>query len=367
LRIVQLIGRLAVGGAERHFVNLLNAFEGHNRHAVLISLPGDGPSLEGDLDRDVRIHRISIRKRRLLADLARLTSLLRSIQPDVVHSHMFWCNLYATIAARLAGVPAVFTTEHGENRWKRPWHRWAEAHIISPLSDQRFCVSQQILESRRDRDGVPESKLRVVANGVPLPDLGRRETSAVPLIGSVGRFVVQKALPDLVEAAAVLRGWGLEFRLVLVGDGPDRAAVEAAVTRFGLEDIVELPGFERNVDDFLKRLSIFASSSIEEGQPLALLEAMAWGLPCVVTGVGAVPRTLTDLSEGRIVPPARPREIAAAIREYLADPLLATRTGLAARRRVERDFSSAAVAARHLEAYEQCLLTKGHAISEATP
>jgi glycosyltransferase involved in cell wall biosynthesis len=214
---------------------------------------------------------------------------------------------------------------------------------------------------------VPDAKLRVVANGVPLPDLDQREKSAVPLIGSVGRFVVQKALPDLVEAAAMLREWGHDFRLVLVGDGPDRAAVEGAVSRFGLEDVVELPGFERNVGDYLKRLSIFASSSIEEGQPLALLEAMAWGLPCVVTGVGAVPRTLTDPVEGRIVRPSRPREMAAAIREYLTDPGLATRTGFAARRRVERDFSSAAVAARHLDAYMQCLSNKGRAISEYTP
>jgi glycosyltransferase involved in cell wall biosynthesis len=181
----------------------------------------------------------------------------------------------------------------------------------------------------------------------------------------VGRFVTQKAFPDLVHAAALLRDEGQAFRLVIVGDGPERPEVESAVDRFALRDRVELPGFRTDVPDILRGLSMFASSSVQEGQPLALLEAMAWGLPCVATDVGAVAATLEDGAEGRVVPPGKPELLAAAMGGYLRDPEAAGRAGLAARRRVERDFSSAAVARRHLDDYAACLQRKGRATGRA--
>jgi glycosyltransferase involved in cell wall biosynthesis len=365
LRIAHVIGRLAVGGAERHFVNLLNAMEGHERHAILVSVPGEGPSLERQLDPEVTLHRVPVSRRRAAVDIPKLAGLLRRLRLDVVHTHMFWASVYAAVAAKLAGVPVVFTTEHGENRWKQAGHRWLERRLISPLADCRYCVSPQILAARRDQDGVPAEKLEIVANGVPLPDLSARVAPDVPVIGSVGRFVTQKAFPDLIHAAALLRDEGHAFRLVIVGDGPERSAVEAAVDRFALGDRVQLPGFRTDVPDILRGLSMFASSSIQEGQPLALLEAMAWALPCVATDVGAVAATLADGAEGRVVPPGRPQALAAAMGDYLRDPEEAGRAGLGARQRVERDFSSAAVARRHLDDYFACLRRKGRVAGEA--
>lgn len=365
MRIAQVIGRLTVGGAERHFVNLLNAMEEHERHAVLISPPGEGPTLEDQLHPDVTLHRVPVSRRRAAVDLPKLAGLLRSLKLDVVHSHMFWASVYGSLAARLAGIPAVFTTEHGENRWKHGWHRWLERRLISPLADCRYCVSPQILAARRDRDGVPAAKLKLVANGVPLPDLAERRRAEGPHIGSVGRFVSQKAFPDLVHAAALLRDQGRPFRLVIVGDGPEKAAVQAAVDRFALGDRVELPGFRTDVPEILSGLSMFASSSVQEGQPLALLEAMAWGLPCVVTDVGAVAATLEDGHEGRVVLPGRPDLLAAALGDYLDDPKTAARAGAAARRRVEMEFSSSAVARRHLDDYASCLRRKRQAAGKA--
>ncbi len=339
--------------------------EGHERHAFLVSAPGEGPSLEDQLSSGVTVHRVPVSRRRAAVDIPKLANAFRRLRLDVVHTHMFWASVYGSLAARLAGVPVVFTTEHGENRWKQGIHRWLERRWVSPLADRRYCVSPQILAARRDTDGVPEAKLEIVANGVPLPDLAGRRPPELPLVGSVGRFVTQKAFPDLVHAAALLRDQGRGFRLVIVGDGPERSAVEAAVERHALADRVELPGFRTDVPDILRGLSIFASSSVQEGQPLALLEAMAWGLPCVVTDVGAVAATLADGEEGRVVPPGRPELLAAALATYLDDPGTAARAGQAARRRVEREFSSAAVARRHLDDYSACLLSKGRSAGKA--
>ena len=105
-------------------------------------------------------------------------------------------NLFGVMAARLAGVAVVVTSEHGENPWKGPFHRWLERHVISPLADARFCVSPRILAIRRDVEGVPAWKLRLTVNGTLLPAIKVRQTmSSVPIIGAVGRLIPAKDYP----------------------------------------------------------------------------------------------------------------------------------------------------------------------------
>lgn len=363
MRIAHLIGRLGIGGAERHFVNLLNALDDCERVAILLSPPAPGPGLEGLLDSRIEVLRHPVSKSRLPWDLLRLAQLLRARSLDVVHGHMFWANLYGSVAARLAGVPVVVTTEHGENRWKRGWHRRIERRIISPRTDRRFCVSPAILARRRDEEGVPAAKLELMPNGVPLPDLASRETGLVPVIGAVGRFVPEKAFDLLVEAAGQLRDRGLDFRLLIIGDGPGLPAVRERIAVLGLEDRVALPGYTTDVDAQLARMDIFASSSIQEGLPVALLEAMSWALPVVATDVGAVAAAV-GVDAGRIVAPGNTTALAAALEDLLRSESLRNTLGAAARERVEREFSIASIAQRHLDTYRSLLAT--HSGSAAT-
>jgi glycosyltransferase involved in cell wall biosynthesis len=357
MRIAHVIGRLGIGGAERHFVNLLNALDDCDRVAILVSPPAHGPALEHLLDPRIEVLRHPVRKSRLSADMVGLAQRLRERSLDVVHCHMFWASCYGSVAARLAGVPVVVTTEHGENRWKRGWHRWIERRIISPRVDRRFCVSPAILARRRDDEGIPASKLELMPNGVPLPDLAARETGPVPVIGAVGRFVPEKAFDRLVEAAALLRDRSLEFRLVIIGDGPELLAVQERVVTLGLEGRVGLPGYTTDVNAQLAKMDIFASSSIQEGLPVALLEAMSWGLPIVATDVGAV-ASAVGVGAGKIVAPGDPTALAAALEELLASQALRAALGAAARRRVEREFSIASIARRHRDTYRSLLAAR---------
>jgi glycosyltransferase involved in cell wall biosynthesis len=352
--IAQVIGDLTIGGAERLFVNLSNTLETDKTIVVLIGDPVDAPNLRSDLNPDVEVYRMRVRQRSWLRDVWKLSRLFRRVGCDVVHTHMFWSNLFGTMAARLAGVPAVITSEHGRNEWKKKRHKWFEVKIISRFADARLCVSQDILRRRRDIDGVPAALLKLVPNGTIVPS-PREEERPGNIIGSVGRLVAAKDFPTMVRAFGILARNGSDARLEIVGEGVERELIESVIAEEAVGSRVSLVGSQNNVSDWLGRWIMFVSSSVQEGQPLALLEAMACGLPGVVTSVGGVPDTLADGHEGIVVPPGNPELLADGIQRLLDDAELRRNYGKAARNRVLRDFSIDSLATTCLQIYASAL------------
>jgi glycosyltransferase involved in cell wall biosynthesis len=272
---------------------------------------------------------------------------------------MYESNLYGTIAARLAGVPVIITSEHGENPWKRNYQRWLERHVISPGVDSRFCVSPRILEVRRDIDGIPESKLKVIVNGTVVPPREEPDSSdPTPVIGAAGRFIPAKDFPGLMDAAAELRRRGLDFKLYVLGNGPEAEKVRERISRLGLERTVQLPGMVADIDQWYRKFDIFVSSSVREGLPVVLLEAMAHGLPVVTTDVGACSETVCNRVGGLVVPPGQPNLLADALASLITNPQLRNEYGGQARQRVEEHYSVAHVAALHEKHYEEVLAQK---------
>jgi glycosyltransferase involved in cell wall biosynthesis len=352
--IAQVIGDLNIGGAERLFVNLCNTLETDKTIVVLIGDSVDAPNLRSDLNPDIEIYRIRVRQRSWIQDVWKLSRLFRRLGCDVVHTHMFWPNLFGTMAARLAGVPAVITSEHGGNDWKKKRHKWFEVHVISRFADARLCVSQDILRRRRDVDGVPAGLLKLVPNGTVVPS-PRQEARQGNIIGSVGRLVGAKDFPTMIRALGILARNGSDVRLEIVGEGVERDRMQRVIADEGVGSRVSLVGSQNNVSDWLDRWIMFVSSSVQEGQPLALLEAMACGLPCVVTSVGGVPDTLADGQEGIVVPPGNPELLAEGIQKLLDDTELRNKYGKAARDRVLRDFSIDSLVATCRQVYADAL------------
>ena len=356
LRVAFVIGGLGIGGAERHLVNLVNTMSCEYRAVICVGRKPSGPTFHDDLDPDIEQYFLRIRRWSMPLGVLRLALMLKKARVTVVHTHMYHSNLYGAIAARLAGIPVVLTTEHGENPWKGPFQRWLERYVISPLADVRFCVSPQILAIRRDSDGVPASKLRLAANGTLVPPvLTQRVPNAVPVIGAVGRFIPAKDFPRLMEAAAELHRLGYRFELNLVGDGPEKEEVLRIIDELKLEDIVNLPGIVTDMDGWYQRFDIYVSSSIREGQPVAMLEAMAHGLPVVATDVGASAVTIRDGEGGLIVPPGDAIALAKALGRLLDDRKLRETLGTNARTRIEQDYSVKAVADSHMKCYRDLL------------
>jgi len=356
LRVAHIIGSLGIGGAERHLVNLLNAMNCEFRAVILLDQKKDGPTFHDDLEPKIEQHFVNVRFRSFPLGVARLVRQLRKLRVDVVHTHMFSPNLFGTLAARLAGVPVVVTTEHGENPWKGAFHRFVERWVISALADLRLCVSERILELRRDRDGVPVEKLSVITNGTEIPAIqSHRKRTACPTVIAVGRFVAAKNYPLLLSAVARLLDLDFTFRVQILGDGPEMNSVRGQVLSLGLQDIVELPGAVTGVTQWFENADIYVNSSSREGQPVALLEAMANSLPIVATDVGASARTVSHSVGGLIVPPEDAAALAAALGQLISNYDARIEFGNNAHKRVQMEYSISSVAADHLVRYMSVL------------
>jgi len=356
LRVAFIIGGLGIGGAERHLVNLVNAMSCDYRAVICAGPKPSGPSFHDDLDPDIEQYFLRVRHRSMPLGVLRLASILKQARVTVVHTHMYHSNLYGTVAARLAGIPVVVTTEHGENPWKRPYQWWLERNVISPIADVRFCVSPQILAIRRDVDGIPATKLRLVVNGTLVPPISsQRAPNRLPVIGAVGRFIPAKDFPRLLEAVAELQRLGYRFELNIVGDGPEKENALKVVEELCLGDIVKMPGMVTDIERWYERFDIYVSSSVREGQPVAMLEAMAHGLPVVATDVGAAAATVRHGEGGLIVPAGDSMALAKALGRLLDDCELRETLGQNARARIEQEYSVNAVADFHMKCYRDLL------------
>ena len=303
---------------------------------------------------------VQVRSKTDLAGGRQLARLLRAWAPDVVHAQDRRAALAATTVAR-AGAP-VAATYHGvpddaAGLWVAEGplaHRPPSARALAVLAADALVArraavtvapSATMAEFLRRRLRVPGARLRVIPNGValarPRPPVGPARTFV-----SVGTFAPAKSVGTLVKAFAAVARTRPHLRLLLVGDGLERAACERLAVALGVHGRVEFAGYRTDVPVQLARAEAFVLPSLNENQPLALIEAMGAGLACVATRIGAVPELLGG-GAGLLVPPADVEALAAAMAALADDPGLAPALGRAAAAAARR-FSVARCADAHL-------------------
>ena len=281
---------------------------------------------------------------------------IRALAPDVIHAH--WATYPSTAAlllSRATGIPFGFTS-HAHDLF-------VEDHLLGPkLAEASYAVTISQFNKRwlAERYAKWAGKVRVVHCGLPLAaypfDSSAREPGAIL---SVGRLDGIKGFETLIDACALLRDAGVRFRCEIVGEGPLRGALEAQVARLDLSQRVALPGAlpQAEVRRRLYAASVFALASTvtadgnRDGIPVALMEAMAVGTPVVSTTVSGIPELVCDGVSGRLVPPADPAALAAALRSLLSEPCEPLRAN--ARATVEREFDVAREAGRLLEMLQE--------------
>ena len=214
---------------------------------------------------------------------------------------------------------------------------------------------------------IPRSKISIIQNGVRVPQalprgdiLEARAELGIDVrarvIGSLGRFQRIKGYHRLIDAFAMVRdNAGPEFApivLLLAGDGPERAQLEAQVSSLDLGDFVKFVGWRNDTQRLLELMDVFVLPSDSEGTSLALLEAMASGTAVVATAVGGTPDVIGSSEAGRLIAPGNTRALAGAILESLADGAERQAMGLRGRARIEQQFSFEAMARAYLDLYK---------------
>jgi sugar transferase (PEP-CTERM/EpsH1 system associated) len=281
----------------------------------------------------------------------RLRRLLRASKTSVIHSHNYSAWLYSVLASLgLGGIKRIHT-EHSRVQplpRRRAMERWLARYTHAVVG-----VSDDVAQSLVTEVGIEPTRVCFIANGINLsryrPDPAlraslREELGIAPttlVYGIVARLVPVKAHVDLIDAFHIVQQRQPATRLVIAGDGPCGADLKAQVTRLGLTPCVHFLGEVRDTERVLNALDVYMLSSTDEGMNLTLLEAMATGLPVIATSVGGNPEVVAEANTGLLVPARNPQRMAQAMRELLLKHELRQGFGLAARQRVERQFSQA--------------------------
>ena len=362
--VVHFVDSATYGGCEAVISQLLDGLSRTSWRPVLFyhEAPGIARLLDEARRRDVPTQAVPpMTNRNVTGTLWRFARELRRAEATLFHLHLNWplAGRYTIAAARLGGVMGVV----------------ASSHLITPVSDVRFgmlrhrfrtmaldrylAVSSEV-ESRLCGDfGVPESKVRVVRNGVPLaafdcsPDPVLRDMlgagGTAPIVLTAARLHHQKGHVHLLEAAALVP----EARFVIVGDGPERETLEALARTLGVESRVRFLGYREDIAQLLASCDLFVLPSLYEGLPISVLEAMAAGKPVIATAIGGTREAVIDGVTGLLVPPADSRALAAGIRRVIADGSLALRLGESGRARAIAEFSSRSMVRGIVNVYDE--------------
>ena len=309
-----------------------------------------------------------------------LTRFLRDRDVEIVHTHRYKDNVLGSIAAKLAGVPHVVRTVHGLREPTRGWE-WAKARAYDALdkatlrcfADRIIAVSKRMAETLRDSGHRPTAVIQI-HNGVDLRKVRatrvreevRRELglgSRTLLVGTVGRLSRVKGHACFLRAAKLILEAERDARFLIVGDGPLRDELVASATHLGVDRACLFLGPRTDIYDLVGAMDIFVLPSLDEGIPMALLEAMALRTPVVAAAVGGVPELITHRATGLLVTPRDERALADACLELALNPNWAQTLGARARRVVEDAFSHERNGQALMEVYRS--VTSGRA-SRAT-
>jgi glycosyltransferase involved in cell wall biosynthesis len=359
-RVLHLITRLELGGAQQ---NTLYCTTHHDRALFDVELiAGSGGHLDDEARAtpDARVQIVPWLRHEIvpwtdLGALFRLRAYMAANDIDVVHTHSSKAGILGRLAAHLAGVPLVVHTVHG----------WSFNETQSSTRRRAYIALEKLAASVTDRIVVVSSKNRekglslgigrsdqyeVVHSGIDVRAFREAETERESVrrslgfgpehvvVGTLACLKPQKAPLDFVRAAAGAHSRDDRLRFFIAGDGPLRPAVEAEIERLGLSGIVRPLGWRRDVVDLFHAMDVFLLTSLFEGLPRSVLQAMAAGVPVVATEVDGTPEVVLHHETGLLVPPARPDAASAAVLELAGDATLRDRLVGQARRLLTSDF-----------------------------
>ncbi|AEH44588.1 glycosyl transferase group 1 [Thermodesulfatator indicus DSM 15286] len=297
-----------------------------------------------------------------------LSRLIREHRIALIHAHQYTPFFYAGLARLFnPGVKLIFH-EHGRHYpevLKRPKNIFNRL-VLQPLASEIVAVSEEVKERLVKYEGLSRKRIRVIYNGIIPPETipaGEKEKIRARLgfsrkdfiVATVGRFDPIKNLPMLLKAIAMARTKASQIKGLLIGDGPEMEKLKALTKELGLSEHIIFTGFRQDAVKLVQVADVFALSSFSEGTSLALLEAMAVGLPAVVTAVGGNPEIVKDGQTGLLVPSDDEVKMAAALSLLAEEPNLKVKMAEAAQKHFFEHFTFAKMVKEFEKLYEETL------------
>jgi len=368
IQLLHLITRLPVGGAERLILGILHNLDSEQIESIVCCIQD-----RGELAAEVESMGIPLISLGLMQHgghdrqvVPALRHIIQEHRINLVHTHLYHANLYGRLAAHREGIPAIASVHNTYKRKK--WHR----HLINRyLSRYTFMVtagSTDVAKDLLEIDHLPKQKVALLPNSIDLSRVTTTLTTAEAkqrmgfassdqVIGTVGRIEEQKGHVFLLKAFALLkqRPGKENLRLLIVGDGRLLPQLKETAEHLGIMGSCQFPGNILHLGDIYRAIDIFTMPSLWEGLSLAMLEAMAAGLPVVATDVGGARDVLGDNQRGILVPPKDHKLLAKAIRSLLDNPTLSDEMAAAGAEQIQQHYSITALTSQLYKLYRAAL------------
>lgn len=383
IKVLQIITKLVVGGAQEHLMNLCDLLN-HERYRVTV-LSGAQTGPEGELIKEIERRRIDlsilpelVREINPLKDLLALIQLTRYIKKerfDIVHTNSSKAGILGRLAARLAGVPIVVHTVHGwghhdqMGKLRRGFYVFLEK-CAGKLTDKIITVSDLDTKKGLNHRIGDSGKYITIRSGIDLNVFNptiidvehEKRKWGIPLtnnvVGSIMRFSEQKNPLDFVRMAAEIVEKSPRVSFLLVGDGNLRPQIENSILRHNLSEKIILTGVRHDVPQLLAVMDVFVLPSLWEGLPRVIPQAMAMGLPIVATEVGGTPEAIEENQNGFLVTPKDFHAIARKVIQLLEDHNMARKMGERGRKMVYPEFCIKQMVKRTENLYEELARSK---------
>lgn len=353
IKVSLLIPTLDQSGAEKQLTLLATGLPRDEFEVNVITLTRGGP-----YEKILKEHQIPVTnlKKRFKFDpfaFRALKKTLQQQQPDILHTWLFAANSYGRMAVKNFAAskkrPKVIVSERCVDSWKSNWQHNIDRRLL-PQTSLLVGNSQGVVDFYREKN-VPESILRVVCNGIPIPDSTVSETERnqllqeydLPqdsrLIAFVGRLARQKRVEDLLWALQLLRQMNDNVKLLIIGDGPERARLEQMAHKYTVTPHVCFLGHRPDVKKLFPLFELFLLASDFEGQSNSIMEAMSYGIPVVASDIQPNQELVVHGETGFLTSVGDCTGYAQYAERILADPLLAKEMGTASQKRMQEEFS----------------------------
>ena len=363
IRVVHVFITLSMGGAERHLITLLRHIDRERFDPMVLCLANRG-ALANEVERlNIPLISMELNSHRLWLPWIqlRIAKWFRKNKVQVAHTHMFHANCYGRLAAALANVPIRIISVHNIKDAERKKNRWL-MRWLDRFTDATIAVSEAVKQSLITC-GFDQSKIRVITHGVEMPapvsiketkrvraELGLSESCRV--ISMVARMIPLKRHIDLLDALKAMNQEFADVRLMLIGDGPQRAMLEEKARGLGLAKRALFLGNRNDVERLLPASDIGVLCSEHEALGISLLESMAAGLPVVATCVGGIPEIVTQ-ENGMLYQPGDVIALRLALESLLVDADRRRQLGAKGKQQVAQYFSAAKMTSQIERCYVQ--------------
>ena len=363
IRILLLATDLNLGGAPLVVKQLACGLDKARFEVHVAGLAGTGPVADDLCDAKIPTTCLGATGPTDLRILGRLARLIYQFRPHILHCFLLHANVIGRIVGRLLNVPFIFASIRTAERHKR-WHLTAE-NLTCRLGDLTLCVSPSVRYHTRRFSHVPAGRVRVIPNGVNVDLFAAARPADLASVGLerkrntlifVGRLDPVKNLDLVIRTLPRLLSQH-NLQLLIVGDGPQRVALETLVGQMGLTNRVAFAGFQRHPERFLAAADIFVIASTTEGMSGATLEAMAVGLPVVAAHCPGLTDIIDDRSTGLLVQRLTTDSFCQAISLLAGDPAYAAQLGRAGQERVSQAFTLSAMVREYSLLYENTVTT----------